>query len=185
MVYKSRNFDVSQIFNVIFTLISVAACLILMLLPIPGTELLNTNPNWLFIWLVSWSLKRTVWQGAIAGVAIGWIYDGIASTSPSYVFAFVLVGVLTSALNTQRYLDEDFISVAFIVFFMTLIAKTVFALQYLQIYFLSISDVWYKYRQITIVSAIITSLWSPVFYYPFNLIQRKVEQLSKRSSSYK
>lgn len=174
------SFDILKILNIVFIAFSVAICSVLMLLRIPGMELLETNPNWLLIWLVAWSIRSSVGQSAIAGLAIAWIYDGIMAASPSHVTAFILVGVLTSSLNKQKYLGEDFISVAFIVFFMTVIAETVFAIQYMRTYFFSFSEVWYKYQQIAIVSAIITSLWSPVFYYPFSLCQQKLRQLEKR-----
>ena len=141
----------------------------MMLVDIPGIELLETNPNWLLIWLVAWSIKRTIWQGAIAGLIIGWIYDGIAVNSPSHVLSFILVGMLTSSLQKQKYIGEDFISVALVVFFMTILAETIFAWQYATEYLVSIDEVIQKYKQIVIISAIITSLWSPAFYYPFNL----------------
>lgn len=166
---SQRSVDILKIFNILFIFFSVVICSILMLVDIPGIELLETNPNWLLIWLVAWSIKRTIWQGAIAGLVIGWIYDGIGVYSPSHVLSFVLVGIFTSGLQKQKYIGEDFISVAFVVFFMTIFAETIFAWQYATEYLLSISEVMQKYKQIVIISAIITSLWSPAFYYPFNL----------------
>ena len=181
MPHKNQtSFDLLKILNILFVVVSVAICAILMLLRIPGMELLATNPNWLLIWLVAWSLGRSVSQGAIAGLAIGWIYDGVLGIEPSHAIAFVAVGVLTSRLQKQRYIGEDFISIAFIVFFMTILAEAIFALLYLRTYSLSLAQVWAKYQQVAIVSAIITSLWSPIFCYPFNLWQRKFRQLQKR-----
>ena len=182
MRYRSRkSFDVKNIFKILFVLVSVAICSILMLVDIPGMELLETNPNWLLIWLVSWSLKRTVWQSAIAGLAIGWIYDGIAISSPSRILGFVVVAVFTSSLQKQKYLGEDFISVAFIVFFMSILAETIYAVQYTIQYFGSVKAIA-QYQQIAIISAIITSIWSPAFYYPFNLINNKLKNLLKVKS---
>ncbi|MBE9043868.1 rod shape-determining protein MreD [Pleurocapsales cyanobacterium LEGE 10410] len=166
--------NILKIINALFLAASVAVCSILMLLDLPGVELLETNPNWLLIWVVAWSIKRTIWQGAIAGLAIGWIYDGIVVSSPSHVLSFVVVGIFTSALQKQKYLGEDFISVAFVVFFMTVLTETIFAWQYTIQYSLTIPEAIEKYQQITIISAIITSLWSPAFYYPFNLWDEKI-----------
>ena len=181
MPYKSQtSFDVLKVFNLILIVVSVAICSILMFFRIPGMELLETSPNWLLIWLVSWSLGRTAGQGAIAGLTMGWIYDGITGIDPSHALPFVAIGILTSKLQKQKYLGEDFISVAFVVFFMTLICEAIFAFLYLRTYFFSLSLVWTKYQQVAIVSAIITSLWSPIFYYPFNLWQRRLKQLEKR-----
>ena len=176
MRYQSkRRFNFFEILNILLVVVSVAVCSLLMLLDIPGMELLETNPNWLLIWVVAWSLKRTVWQSAIAGVAIGWIYDGLAISSPSHVLSFVLVAVLTSSLEKQKYLGEDFISIAFIVFFMTFLAEAIYAVQYTIQYLVPFTEAIALYQQIAIISAIITSIWSPAFYYPFNLISEKLK----------
>ena len=177
------SLEILKILNILFVFASVAICTMLMLLRIPGMELLEANPNWLLIWVVAWSIKRNVWQGAIAGLIMGWIYDGMTISSPSHVLSLVLVGVFTSSLQKQKYIGEDFISVAFIVFFMTVLAETVFAVQYARQHFLLMSEVWQQYQEIVITSAIITSLWSPAFYYPFNFWQERVKQLEKRVKS--
>ena len=175
MRYQSKRIEFLEILNILSIVISVAVCSLLMLLDIPGMELLETNPNWLLIWVVAWSLKRTVWQSAIAGLAIGWIYDGLAISPPSHVPSLVLVAVFTASLQKQKYLGEDFISIAFIVFFMTFLAEAVYAVQYTIHYLIPLPEAISKYQQIAIISAIITSIWSPAFYYPFNLISEKIE----------
>lgn len=178
---KQKTFDILNILNLLFVTVSVVVCTILMLVDIPGMELLEVNPNWLLIWVVAWSLKRTVWQGAIAGFIMGCIYDGISLSNPSHIFSFMAVGILTSKLQTQKYLGEDFISVAFVVFFMTLFSEAIFAWQYGQEYSFGIKEVIRKYQQMAIVSAIITSLWSPAFYYPMNLWQKRIGLLQKKA----
>lgn len=178
MQRKQVLFDIFKIVNILFIAMSVAICGMLMLLDLPGVELLESNPNWLLIWLISWSIKRTIWQGAIAGLAIGWIYDGISFSVPSHVASFMFVGIVTSSLQKQRYLGEDFISVAFIVFFMTICAESIYAWQYAR-QWLAIEEAFAKYREVVVVSAIITSLWSPAFYYPFNLISEKINRRIK------
>ena len=176
MRYQSKKrFEFFDLLNILFVVISVAVCSLLMLFDLPGMELLETNPNWLLIWVVAWSLKRTIWQSAIAGVVIGWIYDGLAISSPSHVPSLVLVAVLTSSLEKQKYLGEDFISIAFIVFFMTFLAEAVYAVQYAIQYLVPLTKAIALYQQIAIISAIITSIWSPAFYYPFNLIGEKLK----------
>ena len=177
---KKKPFDVLEIVNLLFVTASIAVCSILMLANIPGVELLEVNPNWLLIWVVAWSLNRTVWHGAIAGLLMGCIYDGITISNPSHILSFVVVGILTSRLQTQKYLGEDFISVAFVVFFMSILSETIFALQYGQIHSVGIWETIQKYQQIAIVSAIITSLWSPAFYYPMNLWQKRIRLLQKK-----
>ena len=177
-----RSIDIWKIFNILVICISVTVCSMMMLVDIPGIELLETNPNWLLIWLVAWSIKRTIWQGAIAGLIIGWIYDGIAANSPSHVLSFILVGIVTASLQKQKYIGEDFISVALVVFFMTILAETIFAWQYATEYLFSIDEVIQQYKQIVVISAIITSLWSPAFYYPFNLWNERIRLRQKSKS---
>ena len=177
---NKRAFERLQVINWLFLTASLALCSILMLVNIPGMELLETNPNWLLIWVVAWSISRTVWQGAIAGLLTGLIYDGIVITPPSHVFSLVCVGMLTAGLQKQKYIGEDFITVAFIVFFMTIFAEAIFAWQYSRTHLISVVEVIKKFQQVAIISAIITSLWSPAFYYPFNLWQQKIRLWQKR-----
>ena len=180
MQRREKSFDVLSAINLLFVTASILLCIILMLVDIPGMELLEINPNWLLIWVVSWSLKRTIWHGAIAGIIMGCIYDGITLSNPSHVFSFVLVGILTSSIKTHKYLGEDFISVAFIMFFMTVFSEAIYVWQYSREYFMSISATIQKYQQLVIVSAIITSLWSPALYYPMNLWQKRIKSWRKK-----
>jgi rod shape-determining protein MreD len=175
MVYQTKSsFNWLKILNIAVIVVSVAICTILMLIRLPGMDLLGISPNWLLIWVVSWSVKRNVWQGAIAGIAMGCLYDAMTMNSPSHILSLVVVGVLTSALEKQRYIGEDFISVALIVFFMTIVAETIFAIQYGWLHLRNPEEVWREYQEIAIVSAIITSLWSPAFYYPFDRWQTMI-----------
>jgi len=74
-------------------------------------------------------VKRTLVQGAIAGLALGLLrwHD---VTHPTHALSLALVGILTARLQKQRYIQEDFISVALIVFGMAVLAETVTALQF-------------------------------------------------------
>jgi rod shape-determining protein MreD len=154
--------------NVLVIIASVTLCSLLLLLRLPGMEILEITPNWLLIWVVAWSVKRTVWQGLIAGIALGLIYDGMTSADPSHVLSLVLVGVLTASLRKEEYLREDFISVALIVFFMSIIATTAIALQHSLQHFRSLTEIWQDYQRIGIISALINSLWTPAIYYPLS-----------------
>ncbi|WP_246141526.1 rod shape-determining protein MreD [Hyella patelloides] len=154
--------------NALVIVSSVILCCLLYLLRLPGMELLGITPNWLLIWLIAWSVKRSIWQAAIAGVALGWIYDGLSVGNPSHVLSLVTVGVITASLNKERYLGEDFVSMALIVFVMAIMAETIFALQYVWLQIRSFSDVWQDYLRITTTSAVITSLWTPAIYAPLN-----------------
>lgn len=166
-----------QLLNWIVTVGSVVLCLLLLPLRLPGMELLGIAPNWLLIWVVAWSVKRTAFQGAIAGVTLGLLQDSMTSPFPTHTLSLALVGVLTARLRKQRYLQEDFISVAVIVFGMAVLAEVITALQFIwnaavtarhgatAIYF---AEVWADYQRVALASAIVSSLWAPVVYYPLN-----------------
>ena len=170
-----------QILNWSVIVGSVILCSLLLLTRLPGMELLGIGPHWLLIWVVAWSIKRTAFQGAIAGLALGLIQDGMTSSYPSHVFGFVLVGILTARIQKQRYLQEDFISIALIVFVMVVVAETMAAIQYSFQGIRHLGDIWSDYQRIALVSAIISSLWTPVLYYPLNRWWERIKALEKSS----
>ena len=162
--------------NTLVIIISVTACCLLSLMRLPGMELLGTTPNWLLIWLIAWSVKRSIWESAIAGIALGWIYDGLTVDNPSHVFSLVTVGVITASLDKERYIGEDFVSMALIVFVMAIMAETIFALQCVWLQIRPLTDVWQDYLRITITSAVITSLWTPAICIPLNRCWEMVDE---------
>jgi rod shape-determining protein MreD len=157
-----------QILNWIVTVGSVILCLLVLPARLPGMELLGIAPNWLLIWVVAWSLKRPVWQGALAGLALGLIQDGMTSAHPTHVISLALVGILTARIQKQRYIQEDFISVALIVFGMAVVGETITAIQYSLIGDRNLAEIWSDHQRIALSSAILSSLWAPVLYYPLN-----------------
>ncbi|MDJ0597984.1 MAG: rod shape-determining protein MreD [Crocosphaera sp.] len=147
---------------------SATLCLLLSLTRLPGMELLGIGTNWILIWVVVWSIKRSVFQGAIAGLVMGLIQDGLTGAYPSHIVSLVVVGVLTARFQKHKYIHEDFISVALMVFFMVIIAETITSLQYISLRIRSFEDIWQEYQQLVLSSAILSSLWAPVLYYPLN-----------------
>jgi rod shape-determining protein MreD len=131
-------------------------------------ELLGIGPNWLLIWVVAWSIKRTSFQGAIAGLALGMIQDGMTSPHPTHTLSLILVGILTARIQKQRYIEEDFISVALIVFGMAVMGETVTAIQYSFQANHNLAEIWAYHQQVALASAILSSLWAPAIYYPLN-----------------
>ncbi len=115
--------------NFVVTVVSALICVMLMPMALPGTLLAGVSVNWMLIWVVSWSLKRSPLLGLVAGVTVGLLMDGLASAHPSHVLAFGTVGLLTGIIQKQRYVQEDFISVALMVFAMALVAETITATQ--------------------------------------------------------
>jgi rod shape-determining protein MreD len=150
---------------------SVVACCLLSFVRLPGIELLGIAPDWILLWVIVWSLRRSLFQSIVAGFVLGLLQDGLTSTSvsaPSHVLPFVLVSFLTVKIQKQRYFTEAFISVILIVFAMAIIAETAIAIQYFLYKIRPFAAIWLDYQRIALSSAIMTSLWAPVVYYPLN-----------------
>ncbi|MGF1513288.1 MAG: rod shape-determining protein MreD [Elainellaceae cyanobacterium] len=158
------------------TVASVAACALILPVRLAGFELLGAGPNWLLIWVVAWSLKRTLLQGAVAGLCLGLIQDGMSMAQPTHTLGLMLAGMLTARLQKQKYIQEDFISVAMIAFAMAVLVETVMAIQFSLQYLLDavpksyplLTRTWLYHQQIALSSAILSSLWAPIIYYPLN-----------------
>lgn len=165
---------------------SVLLCLLMLPTRWPGMELLGIGPNWLLIWVVAWSVKRTVWAGAFAGIVLGLLQDAMTSPDPSHAVTLGVVGMLTSLLQKQRFIEEDFISIALIVFVMAAIAETIFGLQLTLMNDASggytlrkTEDIWIYYQRVALASAILSSLWAPIVYYPLNRWWQQIKLLEQ------
>ena len=111
-------------------------------------------------------------------MVLGLIQDGMTSPHPTHALSLVVVGVLSARLQKQRYLQEDFISVALIVFGMTILAELITTLQFSFLSYNTLGtdtftlsklvEIWQHHRAVALTSAIVTSLWAPIIYYPLN-----------------
>lgn len=164
---------------------SVLLCLLALPTRFPGMELFGIGPNWLLIWVVAWSVKRSAFQGAVAGLILGLLQDGMSSGHPTHAWSLIVVGVMTALLQKQRYIQEDFISVALIVFGMAAIAETVMAIQF-SIASLpphgesavpTLSEIWTYHQRVTLASALLSSLWAPVLYFPLERWWEKIRSI--------
>ncbi|HEY9808513.1 MAG TPA: rod shape-determining protein MreD [Halomicronema sp.] len=158
-----------RLLNTLVTLASLLLCLLILPSRLPGMTLLGIGPNWLLIWVVSWSVKRSQFLGAAAGIALGLIQDGMTSAVPSHAISLGIVGILTARLQKHRYIQEDFISVALIVFGMSLVAEGITAVQYSFLGQRSLTEIWDDQQLVGLSSAILSSLWAPVVYFPLNV----------------
>ncbi|MEH2290208.1 rod shape-determining protein MreD [Nostoc sp.] len=171
---------IRQLFSWIVTASSVLLCLLLLPTRFPGMELLGIGPNWLLIWVVAWSIKRTVFAGALAGIVLGLLQDSMTSPNPTHAISLGIVGVLTGLLQKQRFIEEDFISIAVIVFVMAVLAETIFGLQLTLLgNERKVTDIWTYYQRVALASAILSSLWAPVVYYPLNLWWQRIKLLEQ------
>jgi rod shape-determining protein MreD len=167
---------------------SVMLCLMMSPTRLPGMELLGIAPNWLLIWVVAWSVKRSAWQGAVAGVILGLLQDAMTSANPTHALGLGLVGFMTGLMQKQRFIQEDFISIALIVFVMAGFSETLFALQLVlssvQLadgtqYYRVAADVWTYFQKVALASAILSSLWAPVVYFPLNRWWERLKSVEK------
>ncbi len=165
------------------TFASVIIFLLMLLTRFPGMELLGIGPNWLLIWVVAWSVKRSAFAGALAGIVLGLLQDAMTSPDPTHALSLGLVGLITGLMQKQRFIQEDFISIALIVFGMSALAETVFALQLSFAGDRNPEDIWIYYQRIALASAILTSLWAPVVYYPLNLWWQRLKTAQESASS--
>jgi rod shape-determining protein MreD len=139
-------------------------------------ELAGIGPHWPLMWVVTWSMRRTAWQGMLAGLILGLLQDGMSGPDPTHVLSLAIVGMLTARLQKQRFTQEDFISVALTAFVMAAIAETIIAIQlslqtgavFNPIHYNILGEIWTHQQQVALASAILTSLWAPVIHYPLS-----------------
>jgi rod shape-determining protein MreD len=166
--------------------LSVILCSLLSWSRLPGTEIAGVGLNWFVVWVVVWSLKRSLWSGAIAGLVLGLIQDGLTAPEPTHVLPLVIVGVLTAKIQKERFVQEEFVSAALIVFAMALVNETIMALQFSVMgNGRSLFEIWSYHPLIALSSAILSSLWTPLLYFPLNRIWEwmgAIEQAKTKAS---
>lgn len=145
---------------------SVLFCLLLLPTRLPGMELLNITPDWLLIWVVTWSLKRTPTEACFVGIILGLLQDGMTAPFPTHALSLGLVGLLSSCLQKQRLILDDLVSVSLVVFGMAIVAETVLALQFGLMADRPLAHIWIDHQRIALGSAILSSLWAPAIYFP-------------------
>lgn len=182
-----------QLLNCFVNASSAMACILLMLVRIPGMDVFGIGPNWPLIWLVAWSLRRSLLQAVIAGLVMGFLLDGISATQPSHAVPLVIAAIITFFLSNlvMKNIQEDFISVALIVFGMAIVVEMIRALQFspwsLSTLQNDLATIWSDRQRIAVISAILSSLLAPVVYFPlsrwwkFHKKSSSVSSMSKRS----
>ncbi|MEN9234411.1 MAG: rod shape-determining protein MreD [Gloeomargarita sp. DG02_4_bins_56] len=169
---RNRLFSLPNFGSLLATVLSALAALALLPLRLPGMELAGIAPDWPLIWVVAWSVKRTPWQGLIAGLTLGILQDALVNPGvgwwPSHAVGLGVAGFLTALLQKDRLIQEDFISIALIVFAMAAISETVMALQWSVFGGRSLGQIWWDHQRLTLASAILSSLWAPLVYMPLS-----------------
>ncbi|WP_445246569.1 rod shape-determining protein MreD [Microcoleus sp. OTE_8_concoct_300] len=175
-----------QFLNFGVTFVSVMLCILILPTRLPGMELLGIGPNWLLIWLVAWSIKRkrTVWGAASMGLVLGFLQDAMTAPDPTHAVSLVVVGVLTVVLQKTwsipaDIVERDPIPIALIVFGMAVVAETVMGLQFFAMGDRALLEIWTYHQRVALCSAILSSLWAPVIYFPLNRLWEMTRNLEK------
>lgn len=159
-------------------ILSLGFCALALYARFPFMTLLGLSPNWLLIWLVIWSINRPVILAVVAGISLGLIQDAMTipagiTMAPTHVLGMAIAGGLTALLQKERYIQENFISTALIVFGMTVITETVIAVQ-LTLLGQNISEIWQLQQRIALATAILSSLWSPILHFPLARLTKSI-----------
>jgi rod shape-determining protein MreD len=181
--------------HISIVIVSVGLCLLLLPSRLPGMEILGTGPSWLVMWIIAWSIRRSMWHAATAGIVLGLIQDAmtfpagaILGNVPTHVLSLTVVGVLAFLLHKRRYLDDSIFSVSIAAFMLTLVSELVTGLQY----FLetaiqqspdasldSLNYLWTNQAPVIAISAVLSGLWMPILYYPLNFWWQKMFAASR------
>ena len=156
--------------NILVIIGSLLLCFLLTLARLPGMEILQVAPNWLVIWLVTWSLSHTRAQSLVAAVSISLVLDALSSSYPTHLPGLVIVAYFNSDSRRKNDLVSfnSIILVVLRVFFWTLVVEAIMALQYLPFNIDFIHELWLRYQRIGLSSALLSSLWTPVIYWPLS-----------------
>jgi rod shape-determining protein MreD len=181
--------------HVLTVIASAGLCLILLPTRWAGMEILGVGPSWLVMWTIAWSLKRSIWHAAGAGIVLGLIQDGMTlpatatlGTLPTHVLSLTIVGVLAVWLRKQRYLDDTIFSVSIAAFLLTIVSEAITGLQYLLQATIeqspaasidSLNHLWTNQASVVLIAAILSSLWMPILYYPLKLWWQKMFAATK------
>ncbi|PSB58788.1 rod shape-determining protein MreD [Chamaesiphon polymorphus] len=174
---------------------SVGLCLLLLPTRFPGMEILGVGPSWLVMWTIAWSMRRSLWHAATAGIVLGLIQDAMTfpattalGTVPTHVLSLTVVGVLAFWLQKRRYLDDTIVSVSLATVLLTIVSEVVTGAQYFlhtaieQSWDASLDSLDYMWAERAIVisiAAILSGLWMPILYYPLQLWWQKIFAATK------
>jgi rod shape-determining protein MreD len=99
--------------------------------------------------------------------------------TPSHAWGLALVGFLTARLH-PRSGETAWVMMALTTFVLVAVSETVMAAQFAYLYGRDASDVWALHQRVTLCSAILSSLWSPVVSLPLARWWRMMESLGNR-----
>lgn len=182
--------------NVLAIFGSVGLCLMLSPTRFPGMEILGVSPNWLVMWTVAWSLNRSLWHAATAGIVLGLIQDAMTfptatmlGSIPTHVLSLTTVAVMTYWLHKYRYVDDTILPVAIMTALLAFMAEFVLGAQYLlqialgrsiEVSLDSLNYIATNQSSVMLVSAVLSGLWMPIIYCPLHLWWQKIFAASNK-----
>ena len=118
------------------------------------------------------------------GLVLGFLQDAMTAPDPTHAVSLVVVGVLTVVLQKTwsipaDIVERDPIPIALIVFGMAVVAETVIGLQFFAMGDRALLEVWTYHQRVALCSAILSSLWAPVIYFPLNRLWEMTRNLEK------
>ncbi|MFM2303805.1 MAG: hypothetical protein RLZZ135_1215 [Cyanobacteriota bacterium] len=175
---------------------SVSLCLLLLPTRFPGMEILGVGPSWLVMWMIAWSLHRSIWPAATAGIVLGLIQDAmtlpaagsLGAVPTTHIVSLTIVGVLTVWLRKHRYSDETIVNVVVLTFILSIVAELIMAGQYLlqssigqsaAVNFDSFSYLLTDRSPVMLIAGILSSLWMPILYCPLHFWWQKMFATTK------
>lgn len=181
--------------NVLVIISSAGLCLLLLPTRFQGMEILGVGPSWVVMWTIAWSLRRSMWHAVTAGIVLGMIQDGmtlpnmsVIGTQPSHILSLTSVGVLVFWLCKRRYLTDEIVPVTIATFLLTIFNELITGCQYLLQTAISqspdasldsFSHLWSNQSIVILITAVLSSLWMPILYYPLHLWWQKTFAATK------
>jgi rod shape-determining protein MreD len=177
--------------NILVIVGSASLCLLLLPTRLPGMEILGVGPSWLVMWTIAWSLRRSIWSAATAGIILGMIQDGMTfpasklqgAVMPTHILSLIIVGVLASWLYKHRYIDDKIVTVVIITFLLAIVAESIVCGQYLfqmtigqsvAVNFDIINSLLTDRFPVMLIAGILSGLWMPILYCPLHFWWQKM-----------
>jgi rod shape-determining protein MreD len=173
------------IFDKLIIIISAVFSILFSLAYFSETKTFGANINWIQVWVIVWSVKQKTFQGIVSGLVMGLIQDSLTVGTLSCIPSLVVVGALSSRFRKNYFIRDNlysFLSIILLVFILSLIAQGIIFLQYtLQgIYLFEYINIYHQSS--ILLSAILSSLYSPVLHYLMNILIDKKKYSNKNKS---
>ncbi|KFF41281.1 MAG: rod shape-determining protein MreD [Candidatus Atelocyanobacterium thalassa] len=163
-------------FDKLIIIVSAVLSLLFSVVYLPGIEVFGAKVNWILIWVIVWSIKRKILQGIVGGLVMGLIQDSLTLGTLSHIPSLVIVGALSSRFRRNYFFGSNlysFLSIIVLVFILSLVAQGILFLEYILREIYSFEYINIYHQSSILLSAILSSLLSPILHYPMNILINK------------